>query len=168
MRNIELKAILADRAAALAACERIQARAQGDIHQIDTYFIVPNGRLKLRVATPGRTELVYYHRPDIAGAKGCDYLLEPVAPTAGALLGSALGVLATVEKTRTLYLWDNVRIHLDLVTGLGSFIEFEAVIAAGTEEEDGFKKLTYLSDIFNISENDHLKYSYLDMMLDQT
>jgi len=33
-----------------------------------------------------------------------------------------------VSKRREIYLWHNVRIHLDAVTGLGSFVEFEAVL----------------------------------------
>jgi adenylate cyclase class IV len=32
-----------------------------------------------------------------------------------------------VSKRREIYLWHNVRIHPDAVTGLGSFVEFEAV-----------------------------------------
>lgn len=165
MRNIELKAHLPDRARALEACRRIAAAPQGDIHQIDTYYRVPHGRLKLRVARPGETELVQYHRPDVAGAKGCDYRLETVEAGLGEMLGDALGVLATVEKVRSLYLWENVRIHLDEVAGLGSFIEFEAVQAPGSADEDGYEKLSFLIDVFGIADSEHLKYSYLDMVL---
>ena len=38
-----------------------------------------------------------------------------------------LGVDVVVEKRRHLLLWETVRIHLDEVTGLGSFVELEAV-----------------------------------------
>ncbi|MBL7649752.1 MAG: class IV adenylate cyclase [Candidatus Hydrogenedentes bacterium] len=165
MRNIELKAKLPDFERALAACRTLGAQFQGDIHQIDTYFDVPNGRLKLREANPGRTELVHYHRPDVAGAKGCDYTLEAVNPTIKAMLAEALGTLTVVDKVRTLYLWENVRIHLDRVAGLGDFLEFEAVQPDGAPDEDGFKKLTFLSDQFTIGEHDYLTHSYLDMQL---
>lgn len=165
MRNIELKAQLPDRSLALEACLKIAAMPRGDIHQVDTYFRVPHGRLKLRVAHPGVTELVYYHRPDVAGAKGCDYRLEPASAGVGDLLGEALGVLATVDKVRTLYLWENVRIHLDEVTDLGAFIEFEAVQERGVDDQTGYDKLAFLIDVFGIEEQDHLQYSYLDMAL---
>jgi predicted adenylyl cyclase CyaB len=33
-----------------------------------------------------------------------------------------------VEKTRTLYLWKHTRVHLDEVTGLGSYLELETVM----------------------------------------
>lgn len=168
MRNIEMKALLPNRDRALQACEFIGAEARGDIHQVDTYFRVPHGRLKLRVANPGRSELVYYHRADEPGAKGCNYTLEPVNPSMGALLGDALGVLATVEKVRTLYRWENVRIHLDHVASLGDFIEFEAVQEESASDADGFEKLNYLADTFTIAHREQLKYSYLDMMLKRT
>lgn len=167
MRNIELKAKLPDLDHALAVCAKIGAVPQGDIHQVDTYFNVSSGRLKLREATPGHSELVHYHRPDVAGAKGCDYTLEPVAPTIKPMLAAALGVLTVVDKTRTLFLWENVRIHLDRVEGLGRFLEFEAVMAPGAPDEEGYRKLTFLSDHFNIGESDHLTHSYLDMMLER-
>jgi adenylate cyclase class IV len=165
MRNIELKATLPDRAAALRACAALAARPQGDIRQIDTYFHVPSGRLKLREAAPGRCELVYYHRADRPGPKGCDYSLEPVAASIKAILAEALGVLVVVEKVRTLFLWENVRIHIDSVMGLGDFIEFEAVLDADHDDADGVRKLEQLIAAFGIADPDHLSVSYLDLAL---
>jgi predicted adenylyl cyclase CyaB len=167
MRNIELKARLRDRENALRACGQLEASAEGDIHQVDTYFKVPAGRLKLREATPGRTELVFYHRPDVAGPKGCDYELETVQPTIKDFLHKALGTLAVVDKVRTLYLWQNVRIHLDAVKGLGDFIEFEAVLDGDHDDADGHKKLAMLIDRFGLEAEDHLEVSYLEMMLEE-
>lgn len=164
MRNIELKARLRDRGRALAVCEVLGAAAQGDIHQVDTYFPVPQGRLKLREATPGRTELVHYHRPDVEGPKGCDYTLESVQPSIKALLRDALGLLAIVDKVRTLYLWENVRIHLDHVERLGDFIEFEAVLDDTHDDDDGHVKLQHLIAAFGIRDEDHLAVSYLDLV----
>lgn len=164
MRNIELKARLADRGAAELVCHSLGAADQGTIHQVDTYFQVPEGRLKLREATPGVTELVYYNRPDIAGPKGCDYLLEPVEPSMKDMLRQALGVLAVVDKSRQLFLWENVRIHLDRVEDLGPFIEFEAVLDEEHDEEDGFEKLRFLIGAFQIDDDAHEEYSYLELM----
>jgi len=165
LRNIEMKARLRDRAAALAVCEQLAAAAQGDIRQIDTYFPVPSGRLKLREADPGRTELVQYLRPDTAGPKGCDYLLAECGASMKPVLTEALGILAVVDKVRTLCLWKNVRIHIDAVQHLGSFIEFEAVLDAEHDDADGHAKLSYLIEAFDIREADHEPVSYLDLML---
>jgi len=164
MRNIELKARLRDRRAALAACEALGARPMGDIHQVDTYFQVRHGRLKLREAMPGHAELVHYHRADTAGPKGCDYTLERVEASIKTTLTAALGVVAVVDKVRTLYLWENVRIHLDAVAGLGDFIEFEAVLDAAHGEEDGFAKLELLIARFGILPEEHLGQSYLELV----
>jgi len=164
MRNIELKARLRDWEAARRACRALDARPQGDIHQLDTYFRVTEGRLKLREAQPGPTELVFYQRPNVPGPKGCDYLLAPVQPSIKPLLSGALGILAIVEKTRTLYLWENVRIHLDRVTGLGEFIEFEAVLSEDYDEEDGRRKLEHLTASFGLRPEDLFDGSYLDMI----
>jgi homotetrameric cytidine deaminase len=41
-------------------------------------------------------------------------------------LDDALGTLVTVSKSRRLLLWHGIRIHLDEVEGLGSFVELEA------------------------------------------
>lgn len=165
-RNIELKArLLQHRDTALAACASIGASFQGDIRQTDTYFPVRNGRLKLRESDPGEDYLVFYQRPDLSGPKGCDYLIQPVPRTIRPLLAASLGTLAVVEKSRTLYLWQNVRIHLDLVNGLGSFIEFEAVLDDRHDDADGFQKLSRLQQIFQLSPEDLLKTSYLEMIL---
>lgn len=165
MRNIELKARLRDRAHALRACAAIGARPQGDIHQVDTYFPAPEGRLKLREANPGRDELVFYRRPDTAGPKGCEYALQEAAPGMRAFLTKALGELCAVDKVRTLWLWENVRIHLDAVAGLGDFIEFEAVMEDDTPDAEGYAKLDHLIAAFGLTDGDHLTHSYLDMML---
>lgn len=165
MRNIELKARLHGRAGAIGVCEALGATPKGAIHQVDTYFQVPEGRLKLREAEPGRTELVFYRRPDVPGPKGCDYLLEAVDASVKEMLTQALGVLAVVEKVRTLYLWENVRIHLDAVAGLGGYIEFEAVLSSEYDDADGHEKLQHLIHAFGLTEEDHLETSYLEMML---
>ncbi len=81
------------------------------------------------------------------------------------MLAEALGVLAVVEKVRTLYLWHNVRIHLDRVAGLGEFMEFEAVLSDGHDDADGHRKLAVLQEAFGIQPAGCLKTSYLEMML---
>lgn len=165
MRNIELKARLRDRANALSICEAIGATFWDHIHQVDTYFRVPDGRLKLREADPGRCELVYYRRPDVAGPKGCDYTIEPAEPSIKILLAEALETLAVVDKVRSLYLWANVRIHLDCVQGLGDFIEFEAVLDDTHDDADGHTKLEMLTIAFGLKPDDHETWSYLELIM---
>ncbi|HEO71061.1 MAG TPA: CYTH domain-containing protein [Candidatus Hydrogenedentes bacterium] len=165
MRNIELKARLTNRERAAAACRELGAALQGDIHQRDTYFAVPEGRLKLRESDPGEDYLVFYHRPDIPGPKGCDYDIAVVDRGVRGLLCAALGTLAVVEKMRTLYLWKNVRIHLDAVAGCGDYLEFEAVLGPEDTEKDCVDKLLRLQELFGTEPGDLIETSYLEMAL---
>lgn len=165
MRNIELKARLQDADTARKVCEQLRARFAGEIRQTDTYFPAENGRLKLRESEPGDDYLVQYKRPDVAAAKACDYTIAVVPRGTKAVLAPALGTLAVVDKVRTLYLWRNVRIHLDRVTGLGTFIEFEAVLDPEHDDDDGYAKLAELTRAFGIAETDMMDVSYLEMTL---
>lgn len=164
MRNIELKARLRDRDKAVDACRALGAVFQGDIRQRDTYFRVPEGRLKLRESDPGDDYLVFYRRPDVADAKGCDYVIGVVDRNVEPVLRAALGAIAVVDKVRSLYLWENVRIHLDAVSELGAFIEFEAVLGAAYDDADGFAKLARLREAFGIEAQDVLDTSYLELL----
>ena len=165
MRNIELKALLRDHAGAIRACDELGAVFQGDIQQTDTYFEVAEGRFKLRESEPGDDYLVFYRRPNVASAKGCDYEIAVVERTIKPVLCSALGKIAVVEKVRSLYLWKNVRIHLDSVSELGDYIEFEAVLSDEYDDEDGHNKLNILQEEFVILPEDVLTNSYLEMIL---
>lgn len=165
MRNIELKARLRDRSRALATCERIGAEPQGDFHQVDTYFPVPNGRMKLRECDPGEDYLVYYQRPDVADSKASDYAIEAASPTLKETLAAALGTIGVVDKLRSLWLWHNVRIHIDYVAGLGDYLEFEAVLSPGFDDRDGLDKLAFLREAFEIANTDLETGSYMDLLL---
>lgn len=169
MRNIELKARLKD----LAAAEATAIRLCGPewhirVRQVDTYFNVPAGRLKLREATGSaeRTELVFYTRPDQAGPKHSEYEVVAVPNPAQlkGLLTDALGIRVVVDKRRTVYLYENVRIHLDTVEGLGTFLEFEAVMPDGVPDAEGEAKVRRLMAEFVIDSRDLIEGSYSDMI----
>ena len=131
-RNLELKAIDPDPQATLAAALELGAEDHGMRHQRDTYFHAVVGRLKLREAPPHPAELIAYDRAELSGPKVSLYRVVEVADHVAliAALTDALGVRCVVEKARRLLLWRNVRIHLDRVTGLGHFVEVEAVAAS--------------------------------------
>ncbi len=111
---------------------KLQGRAvhEATLRQVDTYFVAPTGRLKLREVEGRRGQLVYYERPDLAAVKASRVLLANVedGPGLRALLTAALGVKATVAKLREIWRWEGVQVHLDTVEGLGTFVEFEEVV----------------------------------------
>ncbi|HUT36053.1 MAG TPA: class IV adenylate cyclase [Planctomycetota bacterium] len=165
-RNIELKARCADLARAAAACERLGARRVWTRRQVDTYFAVTKGRLKLRVEEPGDAALVRYQRDDVAGARESLYEVSPVADASGALaaLAAKHGIRCRVEKTRTLYLLENVRIHLDDVAGLGTFVEFEAVMGGGSSDAASNALLRRLRSELGIGDAELVAASYSDLL----
>lgn len=172
MRNIELKAKLADIGVAeVIARELAGAEPHAVLRQEDTYFNSREGRLKLREETGHNpaNNLVYYIRPDESGPKRSEYDLIPVPdpPALKKALTSAMGVLVVVEKNRTVYLWKNVRIHLDVVTGLGSFIEFEAVMPDGAPDEEGAQLVRFLIEKFSITPADLIHHSYSDLLMER-
>ncbi len=161
---IEFKARCRDHVRIREILKLKNARFVGEDHQIDTYFRVPQGRLKLR---EGNIEnaLIFYSRPNQAGPKQSDVALAkvPAQSDLRVVLTKALGVLVAVDKRREIYFIENVKIHLDRVEGLGEFVEVEAIgssneIAALREQCEAF-----LTE-FGIGEADLIEGSYSDML----
>ncbi len=171
MRNIELKARYADLPAAMRIAESLGAARAGVERQRDTYFHCPHGRLKLRQRWPeggersDRCELIAYRRGDADRPRASDYTVVPVADgeAIGTALADALGTAVIVEKRRTVYLFENVRIHLDEVSGLGTFIEFEAVVGDGCDEAEAGAKVQALIAAFSVGGDSVIAGSYGDL-----
>jgi homotetrameric cytidine deaminase len=157
-RNVELKATDPDPERSLEACLELGAEDRGVLVQRDTYFRVPAGRLKLREETPGGAHLIQYVRLDGDEARDSRYRIAPVADGEAlrAALDAALGTLVVVEKERRLLLWEGVRIHLDRVEGLGSFVELE-----GVEQPDA-RAVDRLREALDIGPDRVVPESYAD------
>jgi adenylate cyclase, class 2 len=166
VRNIELKSRLSDLAAARELARSIATKEIGLQEQTDTYFHCPNGRLKLRQIEHTPAQLVWYARPDEEGPKASNYRLVPVTnpETLKAALSDAYGIWCIVRKRREIYLYHNVRIHLDDVEELGTFLEFEAVLGPDIGDEQGRAQLLDLRERFSIQDTDLLAVSYSDLI----
>ena len=83
------------------------------------------------------------------------------------LLEQLLGVIGVIDKQREVFLLDNVRVHLDHVVNLGSFIEFEAVYDSddALTRQQETAKVRALMQTFSIREADLLDRSYIDYWL---
>ena len=165
MRNIELIARIADVGTACKQAEAIATERRGIERQVDTYFHCRNGRLKLREINGQTAQLIWYDRPDAQGPKPSDYQIVPVsnATRLKVALAAALGTRAVVEKRREIFLWHNVRIHLDEVTGQGTFLEFEAVLQPPLDDAGGEAQLEQLAGHFGIATADLVSGSYADL-----
>jgi homotetrameric cytidine deaminase len=167
-RNIEIKARLADPERALERALGLGADDKGEISQRDTYFARARGRLKLREQEPGEDELIQYRRADEPGARASSYRRVPAGAAAGLrdALDAALGTLVVVEKRRRLLLLDGVRIHLDEVEGLGSYLELEAVASDGADLDEQRSKVSRLRAELGIAEDTLVGESYSDLLMD--
>jgi predicted adenylyl cyclase CyaB len=168
MPNIEIKARYSDLAQARRIAKQLKARFVGRAKQVDTFYKVSQGRLKLRESSLKGAELIPYVRPNVRGPKTSQYVVLPVTdPTKTKLLFKGLlGVEGVVEKTRDLFLLGNVRIHLDQVRGLGNFLEFEAVMPKDSAKirRAETRKVEKLLKIFQVSPKDMIDISYRDML----
>ena len=168
-KNIEFKA----RVSSLAPYENklltLSPRFEGLDHQVDTYFNVPNGRLKLR---EGNIEnaLINYNRADTADAKLSDIILYHHQPDAAlkAILKLQLGIKAVVDKKRKIYFINHIKFHFDEVDGLGTFIEVEVIDKNGNLTIEAMKKdCDHYFHFFNLQKTDLVDRSYSDLILEK-
>lgn len=165
--NVEFKAKAIDIAALENKLKSLDPFFKGEDNQTDTYFNVPTGRLKLR---EGNIEnaLIYYERENTAASKQSNILLYNHQPdkTLKEILIITNGIKVVVDKCRRIYFIDNVKFHFDTVSGLGTFIEVEAIDKDGNL---GIKKITdqceYYADFLKIKKEDYVAVSYSDLLL---
>ncbi len=161
--NVEIKARCADLEALRAKAAAIATQRVGLDRQVDTYFVTRTGRLKLRESSLSGGQLVPYLRPDTEAPRVSDYQVIPVAdPDATRrLLSELLGVHRVVRKEREIFLYQNVRIHLDRVEDLGTFMELEAVYDGDPAKEPGERrKVDVLMKELGVREQDLVSGSY--------
>ena len=166
--NFEFKAKAEDVAALENKLLTLSPRYIGEDNQIDTYFNVYKGRLKLREGNI-ENSLIFYERINTAGAKQSDIQLYQHKPDKAlkALLQKVHGVKVVVDKKRKIYFIDNVKFHFDVVEGLGTFVEVEAIDHDGSIGIEKLKsQCTHYANFFNIKEADFIAVSYSDMMLE--
>ncbi len=168
--NIEIKARCSDQDKIRDFLKSHNADFKGIDHQIDTYFKVNHGRLKLREGNI-ENHLIYYERENQEGPKQCNVILFKSTPGSSLkpILISSCGVLTVVDKKREIYFIENVKFHIDTVLDLGTFMEIEAIDEDGSIGRDKLLEQCsgYLKDL-NILETDLVSVSYSDLLLAKT
>jgi predicted adenylyl cyclase CyaB len=167
MENIEIKTRLSNPGQTREAIKKLDHTYVGLDHQIDTYFKATNGRFKLRESSLSGPYLIFYLRDNLSGPKSSVYQKLPVEDTEGLkeLLIKMQGLHTIIEKKREIYLYENVRIHLDEVVNLGSYLEFEAVMDEKfNNREVEFQKVEYLMELLGIAKKDLISGSYENLI----
>lgn len=109
------------------------------LKQKDTYYVVNDGRLKLRQEEGNVGYFIRYYRDNLLSEKISKYYTYniPNIEEFDLIFNNAMEIEVIVEKERTLYLYKNTRIHLDKIVGLPElkslYVEIEVVI---NNEED--------------------------------
>ena len=164
--NYEFKASCKNLEALEMKLKELNPAFIGTDHQVDTYFNVPNGRLKLREGNI-ENSLIHYDRINTADAKQSDVSLYQHQPDKKLkeILSKALGIKTIVDKKRKIYFIDNVKFHFDEVNELGSFVEVEAI------DKDGYlgieklkEQCRYYIQLFGISRDQFIAGSYSDLL----
>ncbi len=165
--NIEIKARSSDRNRIRKILTSSNADFKGVDYQIDTYFNINNGRLKLREGNI-ENHLIFYSRENKSGPKQSNVILYKPNPVSNLkdVLTNALETLVVVDKKREIYFINNVKFHLDDVNGLGTFVEIEAIDSDGSiGKEKLVGQCNYYSNLFQIKNEDLVAESYSDMLL---
>jgi len=165
--NIEIKAHCSNPSVIEEFLRDVKADYIGTDHQVDTYFDVSKGRLKLR---EGNIEnaLIHYHRENISGPKKSDVLLYKTTPHSGLknLLSKSLGVKVVVDKQRKIYFIENIKFHIDIVKELGSFVEIEAIDETGQGDQAKlFEQCQRYLTKFRINQSELVDVSYSDLLI---
>jgi len=167
---VEVKAKVSNLQSCRALLRKMGGKRVGSFRQVDTYFAVSKGRLKIRESDRGGSMLVYYVRENIRGPKISDvYLARLSDPKAvKTILSQVLGVGCVVKKKREISRLRGIQAHLDHVEGLGSFIEFEKIVAAdvlGTARAR--KQLSGLLRKLGVPQRNLQRASYRELLMSE-
>ncbi len=131
--------------------------------QRDVYLKVDRGLLKLRIEN-GKSSLIYYKRDENSSRRWSEFQFIKFSDgNPEKFFKDIFQTEVTVTKVRELYIYNNTRIHLDKVKGLGSFIELETLVVDGLKDaENRFKRMI---KIFNLNTENQIRSSYRDLLI---
>ena len=165
-KNIEIKAKVRNIEDLRSKIEDLYNIKAEKIFQVDTFFNIEKGRLKLRTFSNTKGELIYYLRNNSAGPKRSNYFIYKTdnPEELKKLLEISLGIRGVVRKKRLLYLVENTRIHLDEVEELGSFLELEVVLNPEQNENEGKQIAKGFMRKLELDEKDLIDLAYIDLL----
>lgn len=164
MQNVEFKAELRDLPLARSVCRALRATSIATLEQTDTYYRVPNGRLKKRECIGEPTEYIFYDRQNGSLPKTSSFTIYSESQAHERFGRNPLPIWLIVKKSRELWMLGGVRIHLDAVDGLGNFIEFEALVSPSQSIPKCHETLTDLRQAFSHCMGEPIASSYSDML----
>jgi adenylate cyclase class 2 len=163
-KNYEIKCKVANYKKLKNSINKIKNFAYSVEKQIDIYYKVNHGRLKLRIINDGKGALIFYEREEQTNKRISKYIISETNNfiQLDAILRKQFKVLISVQKKREVYIYRNIRIHLDYIKNLGRFLEIEIIYENLKNAKSQMKKI--ISKL-NLNENDFIKESYSDLLI---
>jgi adenylate cyclase class IV len=165
-QNIEIKARVPDpdRLHRLAAA--LADQPPEVLPQVDTFYSVAHGWLKLRTFTPLQGELISYVREPGRAPRSSHYHISPTSDPEGLhrVLSAILPIRGIVRKVRTLYRVGQTRVHVDQVEDLGDFLELEVVLTEHQSKAEGQAIAQHLMISLDVAPECLLCETYLELL----
>ncbi len=114
-------------------CDRIW-----HLEQIDTFFPVTEGWLKIREQPGSDPVLISYKRSTSStDTRPSEFFLEKVnAVGMKELLSHVLSPIRVLKKNREFFMYMNTKVHLDQVVSIGPCLELETIVSPGLPEAE--------------------------------
>jgi len=177
MQNLELKTKIENLELFDSIKDKLTEHYVDVLYQSDRYFKLSDDsgdRLKLRFETKKETGdkisyLVRYNRPDVSEAKYSNYRCYPVEDSLAfqQVMKSAMTTELVISKRRCLYVIKNARIHLDMVVGLGEFLEIEIIINTEGQKLIAEAFMEELIEMIGIQDSKKIACGYRELLLEQ-
>ncbi|MFG0257577.1 MAG: CYTH domain-containing protein [Phycisphaerales bacterium JB043] len=164
MQSLDFKAELRDPEIARIVCNHLGAIQVGTTSSTERYFRVANGRLKQRIAPDEPNEWIFYHRPDRSKPRITHFSVYS-DPQARQRFGTQpLPIWLEFNRTREIWLVDWVRVNIDTIDGLGTFLEFEAVVSRNRNVASCHARFEQLRRHFEHAIGEPISSSYADLV----
>lgn len=156
--NLELKIAIESISKLEESLVEIGADLKGVLNQKDIYYKVDNGLLKLRLEN-GEASLIKYSRDEKKKDRWSNYfVLKLEGEEVENYFNDFFQIETIVSKKRKLYIYKDTRIHLDLVEGLGEFLELETVVIESKEKAKQF--FDEIVRLLKLNTSNQIKTSY--------
>lgn len=136
----------------------------GQDHQTDTYFEVDQGKLKYRKGTIEHL-ITHYERKMEAGLERTvvyRYDVDPAAELVDELMRTKRQVGVT-KKTRKIFRWRNVKLHLDELADGMQYVEIEAIDRDNVFTDESLRAQCFEMKVFlGIPDQALVKTGYLN------
>ncbi len=161
--NLELKVELNSHNGIKKILAKINAEFVKTLKQKDVYYKTHSGLLKLRIEN-GEQSIIKYLREENGKDRFSNFeVLHFASGDAEKFFKDIYKIETIVEKKRQLYLYNNTRIHLDEVKGLGKFLELETLVLNG--KQDAKKRYDRIALLLSLDKYESIRKSYRDLML---